>query len=211
MCFAYTSAASKGHALSPEREVWRALSRHSRRSSSGGRARRRSAAAAAGSSPGAVPEGASSSSPSSSAGAAPLSSAAPSAAEAPPRVRHARAAAAVSSSQGPTSSAPKPELGTTRPPKDQRASRYTWCTTMPFPLRPVCPICAALTAVEPTATGSGFPCTRTQRLAPAGKGSRPPSGTMSPGSIMSAPLTRNLLTGPCVCNAGSKSGMAQSA
>ena len=102
-------------------------------------------------------------------------------------------------------------LGTLRPPYAHSESRYTWSTAMPLPFMPVFATSASDTSILPTAKGASLPWTFMQRFCPAEKAPRPSSGTMTPGSIMSAPADRslgrrNLDTGPCVTSSGMMDG-----
>lgn len=108
-----------------------------------------------------------------------------------------------SSSAGEISSAPKPLLGTLRPPYAHSESRYTCSTAMPLPFMPFFLMSASETIILPTPKGIALPSTRMHRFCPMATGPSPPSGTITPGSIMSAPAERsrgrrNLETGPWV-------------
>ena len=111
-----------------------------------------------------------------------------------------------SSSAGDIWSAPKPLLGTLRPPPigdAHKLSLYTWSTFIPLPFIPLLVMSASEAIILPTANGIALPSTRTHRFCPTCTAPRPSSGTMTPGSIMSAPAersfgSRNLDTGPWV-------------
>ena len=74
-------------------------------------------------------------------------------------------------------------------------------------MSPVSLICSLPVCAQPTAKGCGFSGIPIAILSPSSKDPSPSCGTMTPGSIRSAPLaTMAGLTSECVRSAGSSRG-----